>query len=345
MGGQSGDSPRINVWYGQSQSFGQNGDQQIWVNILGNVSDDDSLSEMFYTLNDGPEVDLTVGRILNCDLGPVEGDSCRRRLQRRGDFNIDLATEDLGNGPNTVRITAVDNGSPTAQSTIEVTINFTDSVAPEFELPLSIDWADETDIQRVGRVVDGLWSIEAGTVGIDLPGYDRLIAFGDRTWTDYEVEVPIRLQTKSGNFGAGVIVRWNGHTEEPSVVSGYQPKTGWYPTGAIAWFRPPRSEYPNCRPDRPDPTNCLILEGARGAELDAVDRDLALNTWYVFKMQVETIGGVPTYRFKVWPQGDSEPAGWDLEGSESGAPLAGSAMLIAHNADVSFGEVNARALP
>jgi len=46
------DPPVIDVWYGSSQPFGQNGDPQVWVNILGNVSDvDGDLSLLEYRLN------------------------------------------------------------------------------------------------------------------------------------------------------------------------------------------------------------------------------------------------------------------------------------------------------
>ncbi len=88
--------PDIALWYGDEQSFGQLGVPQRWVNILGNVSDTDGVDSLYYTLNGGSKVMLSIGP-----------DS--RRLQSTGDFNIDLATDDLTDGVNTVIITATDN--------------------------------------------------------------------------------------------------------------------------------------------------------------------------------------------------------------------------------------------
>jgi hypothetical protein len=47
-----------------------------------------------------------------------------------------------------------------------------------------------------------------------------------------------------------------------------------------------------------------------------------------------------TYRFKVWNAGKPEPAGWDFEAQgRPGEPRNGSIILLAHHADVSFGNV------
>ena len=105
------DSPVIDVWYGATQQFGHIGDPQPWANILGNVSDADGISSLVYSLNSGPDVNLTVG---------PDG----RRLQSSGDFNIDLATADLVDGANDVVITAIDNDSPAQQTVVTVTVNY-----------------------------------------------------------------------------------------------------------------------------------------------------------------------------------------------------------------------------
>ena len=63
----------------------------------------------------------------------------------------------------------------------------------------------------------------------------RLLAIGDRTWTDYEVTVPIVLNGAANGFGFGMLMRWDGHTDDP-VVCG-QPKCGYLPLGAILWQR------------------------------------------------------------------------------------------------------------
>ena len=98
-------APEIDVWYGQTQNFGQNGTPQQWVNILGNVRDPDGvmLKSFSYRLNQGSPRTLSYG-----GSGSLN-DS--RRLINPGDFNIDINKDDLLPLPNTntVVITAVDS--------------------------------------------------------------------------------------------------------------------------------------------------------------------------------------------------------------------------------------------
>ncbi|MCD4729373.1 MAG: hypothetical protein K8R74_02150, partial [Bacteroidales bacterium] len=70
----SAQGPDIDVWYGDEQSFGQEGVPQRWVNILGNVSDADGVASLHYTLNGSSNVTLSIG---------TDG----KRLQSEDDFN------------------------------------------------------------------------------------------------------------------------------------------------------------------------------------------------------------------------------------------------------------------
>ena len=79
-------APVINVWYGSTQNFGQTGNPQRWINILGNVTDATSLT---YSLNGGAFKPATIGSIASSNPA---------RLSAVGDFNIELATSDLNNG-------------------------------------------------------------------------------------------------------------------------------------------------------------------------------------------------------------------------------------------------------
>lgn len=99
--------PIIDVWYGDSQKFGHLGNPQNWVNILGNVSDSDGVKQISYTLNGGDAVVLSVG--------PDE-----RRLQNKGDFNVDLLSAELINGSNELIITAIDSVDDTNSTTVNV---------------------------------------------------------------------------------------------------------------------------------------------------------------------------------------------------------------------------------
>src|SRR5260370_14574808 len=53
--------PIFNVWYGDNQSFGQNGIPQQWVNILGNASAPSGIASASYTLNGRASHVLRVG--------------------------------------------------------------------------------------------------------------------------------------------------------------------------------------------------------------------------------------------------------------------------------------------
>ena len=52
-------------------------------------------------------------------------------------------------------------------------------------------------------------------------------------------------------------------------------------------------------------------------------------------------GSSVTYRLKTWRDGESEPADWKLVGMQSLAndPGSGSAVLLAHHVDATFGNV------
>ncbi|WP_370391138.1 T9SS type A sorting domain-containing protein [uncultured Winogradskyella sp.] len=300
-------SPVIDIWYGDTQEYGNNGEPQVWCNILGNVSDTDagSITSLNYSLNGGSTVDL--------EIGPDN-----RRLENIGDFNVDLNVNDLVPGSNTVEITAIDNDSNTTTKT--VTINYTDGNL--WPIPYTIDWSslnDITEINNVSHVVDGKFELTANGIRTAEPGYDRLIALGDKTSTNYEVLVPITIHSMPGDGGVGVLLRWKGHTAAP--VSCDQPQCGWVPNGAISWFRANRLEFYQGNSESFTPQ---------------------LEVTYMFRTSVDTDAatGSTNYRIKFWEQGTPEPTAWNLEQTEGSSNLQeGSLMLIAHKADVTFGDV------
>lgn len=320
--------PVISVWYGDTQTFGQWGRPQTWVNVLGNISDPGDTVTAVYSLNGGPPIPL--------NFGPDT-----RRLAALGDFNVELATASLLVGQNQVVITATDS---LANQTIK-TVNFTYFAPGVWPLPYSLDWGAAASINSVAQVVDGLWYINAGRLRPAQLAYDRLVALGDVTWTDYEVTAPITIHSLDpGGYaspslgpGVGLILRWTGHTDSPAVCApGYQPHCGWLPLGALGWYRwsPPDGT-----------TQRLVMIGGNSGGTLAQDnsgRTLALNTDYLFKMRVETIpaqGGL--YRLKVWETAQPEPAGWDLSALRPLAePQQGSAILVAHHVDAGFGNVS-----
>ncbi|MCD4683665.1 MAG: DUF1349 domain-containing protein, partial [Bacteroidales bacterium] len=304
--------PDIAIWYGNEQTFGQQGVPQPWVNILGNVSNVDGVPSLHYTLNGGSNVTLSIG---------PDG----RRLQSSGDFNIDLATSDLIDGANSVIITATDNLGQTEHT---VTVNYTSTNV--WPLPYEIDWQDPVTVaNEVSQAVDGNWEVTTDGIHTVTTGYDRLVAIGDMTWADYEISVPVTIHSISGGNGIGVLLRWMGHTDYPVICA--QPKCGYLPLGAICWYR----------------GNRLEIYGNDGDILATQIRSLDLETIYMFKARVETNPGVGgLYSFKVWEQSETEPVGWDITGQEAMSdPQNGSLLLISHHGDVTFGNLSISPIP
>jgi hypothetical protein len=321
-------APTIHVWYGLNQAFGQRGNPQAAINILGNVSDPNGILSFSYTLNGGSPVNL--------NRGPDT-----RRLLMPGDFNIDIATDLLNAGTNTIVITATNSLNDTATET--VTVQYT--AGQTWPLPYTIDWSAASSIQSVAQVIDGKWEIANGVLRPVELGYDRLVGIGDRTWTDYEITVPITirgLDTSGFNGvsqtpGVGFLFRWPGHSDNP--FPGNQPKTGFLPYGAIGWYT---WQYGNT-----GFVNFMLL----GNNLVPMQSDqsgfrLTFGVTYIFKMRVETvIGQGGFYRFKVWEAAQPEPGEWRLQGQQSlSDPQAGSVCLLSHHVAAEFGNVTVTAL-
>ncbi len=299
-----GDGPLIDVWYGLEQTFGQIGQPQTWINILGHVDDPDGVSSLTYSLNGGPELPLNITK--------------KTRIIQSGDFNADIAYADLDGSSidDFVTFTATDElGNVSTQT---VTINYEDgNVWPE---NYSIDWSNTSEISEVAQVVDGLWTIEGDTVRIVEPGYDRLIAIGDVSWANYEVTVPITINNFVRNTGrVGLMMRWPGHNDD---LSGKQPFAGFEPYGAIGWAA----------------GGNLKIRGEGGG--NSSNKTLEANITYNFKMRVETTQTESLYSLKAWELGQSEPLDWDVQRNEGLSDLQnGSLLLVAHKQDASFGNV------
>ena len=321
----------IDVWYGDSQDFGDPGTPQEWVNILGRVSGDGPFT-LSYTLNGGASKPLSVGH--QADVGNAPGDNSRNpRLDAPGDFNIELAVADLTDGANTVVITALDKDSNSVTKNVTVNYDSTNS------WPTTYTAAWTGDVTDKAQVVDGLWSVSGGQVSPVEIGYDRALAIGDMEgWTDYEVTFPVTVNSVNvspdipgAGAGVGMIVRWQGHI--PSVEPDLQPLEGWRRLGALGWYRWAL-----------DGTEAIELRGHEGKWIQATsDNVLEFGTAYNFKLSIQNTPS-PTlndyYRFKMWPANQPEPPLWDVEGyGKDGEPTAGSVLLLVHNADASVGTV------
>ena len=308
------DDTQIDFWYGQDQQFGNVGIPQTWVNILGNVADPDGIDSLTYSLNGDPKVALSIG-------------SDTRRLGRTGDFNVDIAFADLDASPvdDEIEITATDSFGNVTTETVFVNYE-SGNTSPQ---TYSIDWSSVSNIQDVAQVVDGKWGIEGDTIRIIEPDYDRFFTVGDIAWENYEVTVPVTINDLPSfgprdGYGVGFISGWTGHTDDP--ISGFQPKTGFLPLGAISWYHNDRLE--------------IFTEGQ--TVRDNTGKTLEEDVTYTFKVRFENIEGVGgQYSFKVWEQNQIEPVDWDVvSGQGPGNDRTGSVGILAHEYDVSFGDVN-----
>ena len=99
-------------------------------------------------------------------------------------------------------------------------------------LPYSIDWASVAEVSDFAQIVDGNWSQEAGGLRTVQAGYDRLVAIGDISWTNYEALVEFTLNAPVNRLTEpilGLLMRWTGHHD----WDGQQPRGGWHPMGAL----------------------------------------------------------------------------------------------------------------
>ena len=314
-------SPVITLWYGDVQHFGTVGNAQRWVNVLGSVQSDVGVAQLSYRLNGG------LSHLLS--MGP-DG----RRLARHGDFNVEIHRDSMRSGENEVLITATDSAGVVFERTI--TVRYTRQNT--WPLPYSVVWDEVDTLQRVVQIVDGHWRRVPGGVRTVAPYYDRVIALGDTSWTNYEVTTSVIFHDftppRPGppTFGvshAAIATRWPGHDHDDR-----QPHVKWFPVGATAEFRL-TNDLDSCR--------WRVFDGEHLYVEDTTNvRGITLETRYRMKHRVQQQNETHTlYQVKLWQDGTPEPAQWDLEAVEVTAEnvVAGSALLIAHNTDVTFGDV------
>ena len=313
----------IDVWYGDTQTFGAQGETQVWINILGNVSGE--VASMSYSLNGGPAQYLSVG-------------ADTRRLQDAGDFNVEIAYSDLDGSAtdDVVTITAVmTNGQTYTQNVI---VDYEDGSV--WDANYSIDWSSVSDITDVVQVVDGTWTIgQDGVRPVDL-GYDRLLTLGDESWDNYQVSMQITPHDLTnvdprgrdgGGFALGML--WNGHTDTP--IANAQPHVGWEP-GAAFFFHDENGDGNGTIKLHPS----LNFFNTLGTTAITINQ----GTTYNVEMQVEMVGLYDRlYSLKIWEDGTAEPQNWTLQGVQTfsidQAPSTGSLYLNAHYNDVSFGDL------
>jgi Ca2+-binding RTX toxin-like protein len=319
----------IDVWYGLAQTFGTPGEAQKWINILGNAGG--HVASLSYSLNGGLAHTLSIG-------------PDTRRLQNPGDFNVDIPYSSLDGSSkdDVVTITEVMDSGATFSRDVVIHYQSGHAWSPNY----SIHWQNVTNIQDVAQIVDGTWEIDSnGVRPVDL-GYDRLIAIGDRSWDNYQLNFSLTAHDlhnvdprgrDGGGFAIGML--WNGHTDDP--ISGWQPKSGWTPNASFFYAD-----------DNGDGIGELTLHASDSFEdvIASTSYTLEEGFTYDFRVTVEQVGLYDRlYSLKVWQDGTAEPAGWTLQGTEhfavSQAPATGSIYFDAHYFDVSFNDMTVSEIP
>ena len=314
----------ISVWYGTEQYFGNVGHPQAQINILGNIQADSTGITAYYRLNDSQEKHvLTLGSDLH-------------RLAAQGDFNIEIYRDVLKEGKNTVNLyVARDKEVLTSK---EISIHYNPKT--EWPLPYSINWEEVKDIQDVVQVVDGHWKITPQGIRTQDVYYDRVLAIGDTFWRSYEVTTTVTFHgytppeegPPTYNVShAALATLWPGHDRDS-----LQPNRKWHPLGATAEFRI-TDGYKNCR--------WRIFDGDNFYEEQKEDQYRTIRGGVVYGMK-HRVQDLPDnsvqYSVKLWEANEEEPQEWDFRAVEASKTkhLGGSCLLIAHNTDVTFGNVD-----
>jgi hypothetical protein len=323
---------QINIWHGLHQKVGHIGHAQNDFNLLGNITNPETLVSLSYSLNDAPPVELSAGR------GKF-GDT--RRLASPGDFNADIAISSLRKGKNIIVVKAIDSMGRNNSVTASV-----ERLNGNYPLPVNIDWGKIRDPQDVGQYVDGKWALEKEGLRTEETGYDRVFLIGDTTWKDYEVIVTFIFHRAdrqtgpvSGGNGLGILMRFAGH-----VTGGHrnfpdgQPKWGYQPFGSIGLLRWEDG------PEK-DPT-IQFFRGDNDQTWNFGTISLVPGNHYTMKMRCVTlpdagIEGVTRYSFKIWKAKEPEPGQWNFEVDQQSryALRYGGMVPLAHHVDVTFGPI------
>jgi hypothetical protein len=341
----------IDLWYGERLRCGHLGRPQRWINVLGRVVEP-TARWLEWSLNGGSP--------RRANLGPN-----RTRLAGRGDFNIEIDTDELRPGINTVVLRSGDlSGDRIERRVVIESVSQTTPVPPCF-----IRWQDHRTLEEQAQVVDGRWTIGPGGARTAEIGYDRGIAVGDMSWRSYQVTAIATIHAieaaplpfPSVAPGIGILLHWQGHVDwtpplwksaaraalahisqrwrDAPQRADEEPRRGWWPFGALGWYGWRDEEQRRGFALRLVGNDDRPLAGPRWRELETA-RPLRL------KMRVQSPDKGPSrYALKAWHDGAPEPVDWDIVGSGVDGELkCGSVLLLAHHADVTFGDLDVIAI-
>ncbi|HEV7525610.1 MAG TPA: hypothetical protein VGP92_11630, partial [Acidimicrobiia bacterium] len=310
-------NPTINVWYGDTQTFGQLGKPQQWVDILGDVADYDGMGTLTYSLNGGPAQGMTMG----------ENQS---RLSSPGDFDAEIDYASLNPGANTLVITATDALGNVSTHTVTINNAWTGQAWPK---PYTIDWSSVAKISDAAQIIAGQWTKSGNSIRTASTGYDRTIAIGDQGWSAYDATVQLTVNSLDPHEnGVGLIAGWRGTTADNyGVPSGEQPRVG-HPFPALGWY--------SLEVGRKQRLNIYRNFAPTYEQRLIEDPTFVLSPGVPYNLKMEVLPTGPTtaqYSIKIWEVGTTEPAAWRL--TAVSARQDGSLVLGAHRSDVTFGGV------
>lgn len=325
----------LDIWHGLRQKVGHLGTAQRDFNLLGEISPVETLAQLSYSLNNGPQ------RALSTDRDPF-GFGDGRRLARNGHFNADIAIDEMRPGDNKIAVRATDTSGQRYEEIVVV-----EKLTGNSILPQKIAWQRLKNPQDTGQYVDGHWAIGAQGLRTLHTGYDRIFLLGNTDWRDYEISAPITIHAidplagpHSGDHGLGILLRFAGHINggHRDFPAG-QPKWGYQPFGAIAWLRW------TIGPDMPPQKQ--FYRGDNDRHINHGEYYVEEGNTYVFKAACQTLtddsAGPNTtrYSFKIWRTDEREPDAWDwqVEQTSEHALRAGGPVLLAHHVDASFGNI------
>jgi hypothetical protein len=222
-------------------------------------------------------------------------------------------------------------------------------------LPYVIRWQDVQKLEDAAQVVDGKWIITNEGIRTAEKYYDRALAIGDDSWRNYEVTTTVTFHDFTPGFTppndtrvahAAIATRWPGHD-----VDEYQPHQKWYPLGATSEFVISKNlDQCHWRMLDRNTTKKTFFSSLYDTVFGSDEkysakserrRMIELNRAYAMKHRVVTeADGRTHYAVKLWPHGEAEPEAWDLIRTEADDLVSGSALLLAHHADVTFGDIH-----
>ena len=322
------DPPTVDVWYGDRQAVNAQGVATPTVHVLGRVSDPADAVSASYSVNGRGRTPLAIGPDLH-------------RLANAGDFNAEVDRADLRVGENTVRIAFWTRRGVPVRKDVTLVV----AEPKPWPLPYAVDFREVERLSDVVEVTDGLWELTEDGVRTAAPYYDRVLAFGDASWRDYELYAEVivhrRFPPTDGRRTNGppyldhthtsFNLRWAGFPDD-----GWRPRRDWMAVGSLVAMRSDLRT--------PNAGSYWWMHFGRGvpgvkAKRSVVTKETRLpfpeGVPHAYRMRVRTTGNrAARYSAKAWPLGEPEPAEWQMVAEDAAEAVPGGcAAFVVHHSD------------